>query len=68
MGRYIVSFIGKDAATEARASARSLLSLGICSSLQVVRVLNFCLTKEAYFSIQGSRDSNSALPCPTTNC
>ena len=68
MGRDIVSFIGKDEATEARASARSLLSLGICSSLQVVRVLNLCLTKEAYFSIRGSRDSNSALTCPTTSC
>ena len=68
MERYIVSFIGKDAATAARASARSLLSLGICYSFQVVRVLNFYLTREAYFSIRGSRDSNSALTCPTTNC
>ena len=67
MGRYIVSFIGKDAATTARASALSLLSLGICSSFQVVRVLNFCLTKKAYFSIGDSRDSNSALTCPTTS-
>ena len=68
MGRYIVSFIGKDEATAAKASARSLLSLGTCSSFQVVRVLNFCLTREAYFSIRGSLDSNSTLTCPTTNC
>ena len=31
-------------------------------------MLNFCLTKEAYFAIRGSRDSNSALTCPTTSC
>ena len=68
MGRYIVSFIGKDAATTARASARSLLSLGICSSFQVVRVLNFCLTREVYFAIRGSRDSDSVLTYPTTSC
>ena len=64
----MVSFIGKDATTTARASARSLLSLGICSSFQAMRVLNFCLTKEAHFAIRGSRDSNSALTCPTTSC
>ena len=68
MGRYIVSFIGKDAATAAKASALSLLSLGTCSSFQVVRVLNFYLTREAYFAIRGSLDSNSALTCPTTSC
>ena len=33
-----------------------------------MRVLNFCLTREAYFAIRGSLDSNSALTCPTTNC
>ena len=64
----MVSFIGKDVTMAARASARSLLSLGICSSFQVVRVLNFCLTKEAYFATRGSQDSNSALTCPTTSC
>ena len=68
MGRYIVSFIGKDAATTAKALTLSLLSLGTCSSFQVVRVLNFCLTREAYFAIRGSLDSNSALTCPMTNC
>ena len=67
MGRYIVSFIGKEAAIAAKASALSLESLGTCSSSQVERVFNFCLTKEAYFSIRGSLDSNSALTCPTTS-
>ena len=33
-----------------------------------MRVLNFCLTKEAYFAIRGSLDSNSVLTCPTTSC
>ena len=51
----------------AKASARSLQSLGICSSFQVARVLNFYLTREVYFSIQGSLDSNSALTYPTTS-
>ena len=31
-------------------------------------MLNFCLTREAYFSIRGSLDSNSALTSPTTSC
>ena len=31
-------------------------------------MLNFCLTKEAYFAIRGSLDSNSTLTCPTTSC
>ena len=31
-------------------------------------MLNFYLTKEAYFSIRGSFDSNSTLTCPTTSC
>ena len=68
MGRYIVSFIGKDAATTAKASARSLLSLRTCSSFQAVRLLNFCLTREAYFAIRGSLGSNFALTGPTTSC
>ena len=33
-----------------------------------MRVLNFCLLREAYFSIRGSLDSNSTLTCPTTSC
>ena len=61
------SVIGRDAATAARASARSLLLLEICSSFQVVRVLNLCLTREAYLAIRGSLDSNSTLTCPTTS-
>ena len=31
-------------------------------------VLNFFLTREAYFVIRGSLDSNSTLTCPTTSC
>ena len=68
MGRYIVSFIGKEAANAAKASTLSLESLGTCSSSQVERVFNFCLTREAYFSIWGSLDSNSALTCPIISC
>ena len=53
MGRYIVSFIGKEAATTAKASTLSLESLGTCSSFQAERVLNFYLTREAYFANSG---------------
>ena len=52
----------------AKASALSLRSLGICSSFQAEKLLNFCLAKEAYLAIRGSLDSNSALICPTTSC
>ena len=31
-------------------------------------MFNFCLTREAYFAIRGSLDSNSVLTCPTTSC
>ena len=68
MGRYIVSFIGKEATTTAKASTLSLESLGTCSIFQAERVLNLCLTREAHFSIRGSLDSNSALTCPTISC
>ena len=68
MGRYIISFICKEAATAARASTLSLQSLGTCSSFQAERVLNLCLTREVYFSIRSSLDSNSVLTCPTTSC
>ena len=68
MGRYIVSFIGKEAATVAKTSALSLESLGTCSSFQAEKVLNLCLTREACFAIRGSLDSNYALTCPTTSC
>ena len=56
------------AATVAKASALSLQSLGTCSSFQAERVLNFYLTREAYFAIRGSLDSNSTLTCLTTSC
>ena len=68
MGRYIVSLTGKEAATTAKASALSLRSLGTCSSFQAEKVLSLCWTRETYFAIRGSLDSNSALTCPTTIC
>ena len=64
----IASLNGREAAIAAKASALSLRSLGTCSSLQVERVLSFCLAKESYFVIRGSLDSNSVLTCPTTSC
>ena len=64
----MVSVIGNEAATVAKASALSLQSRGTCSSFQAKRASNFCLTKEAYFVIQGSLDSNSALTCSRTSC
>ena len=54
--------IRREAATEAKASAFSLESLGICSSFQ-----KRCFTRDTYFTIRGSRDLNSSLTCPTTN-
>ena len=39
----------------------------MCSSFHVGKLLKRCFTWETYFSIQGSRDSNSSLTCPTTN-
>ena len=68
MGRYIVSFIGKEAVKAAKASALSLRSLGTCSIFQAEKVLSFYRTKETYFAIRGSLDSNSTLTCPTTSC
>ena len=68
MGRNTVSLIGNETATAAKASALSLQSRVTCSIFQAERVFNLCLTKEAYFVIQGSLDSNYALTCPTTNC
>ena len=68
MGRKTVYVIGKEAATTAKASALSLQSRGTCSSFQAEKVFNLFLTKETYLAIRGSRDSNSALTCPTTNC
>ena len=59
--------IGREAATEARVFTFSLKSLGICSSFQTEKLLKRCFTREMYFTIRGSRDSNSSLTCPTTN-
>ena len=67
MGRNTVSVIGNEAATAAKASALSLQFWGTCSSFQAEKAFNFCLTKEAYFVIRGSLDSNSTLTCPTTS-
>ena len=64
----MVSLIGNEAATAAKASALSLQSRETCSIFQAERVFNLCLTREAYFAIRGSLDSNSALTCPTTSC
>ena len=58
---------GREAVTEARASALSLQSLGMCSSFQIGNLLKHCLTRSTYFTIRGSRDSNSSFTCPTTN-
>ena len=68
MGRHIVSFTGREVATTAKASALSLRSLGISSSFQPKRALSLCLTKEAYFVIRDSLDSNYVLTCPITSC
>ena len=59
--------VGREAATEANASAFSLESLGTCSSFQTRKLFKSCFTQETYFAIRGSRDSNSSLTCPTTN-
>ena len=63
----MVSMIGREAATEANAYAFSLESLGKCSSFQTGKLFKRCFTRETYFVIQGSRESNSSLTCPTTN-
>ena len=54
-------------ATTAKASALSLQSLGMCSSFQSIKFFKRCFTQDTYFTIRGSRDSNSSLTCPTTN-
>ena len=58
----MVSVIGREAATEANVSAFSLESLGMCGKL-----FKRCFTRDTYFAIRGSWDSNSLLTCPTTN-
>ena len=68
MGRYIVSLTRKEAATSAKASTLSLRSLGTCLSFQAEKLLSLCWTRETYFTIRGSLDSNFALTCPTTSC
>ena len=67
IGRNIISVIGRDAATAAKASAFSLESLGTCWSFHVEKPARRYLTKATYFAIQGSLDSYSAFICPTTN-
>ena len=59
--------ISREAATEAKASALSLESLGICFNFQTEKLLKRYFTWDTYFSIRGSRDLNSSLTCPTTN-
>ena len=58
---------GQNAAMAAKASAFSLLSLGMCSSFHAEKLAKRCLTRGTYFIIQGSRDSYSAFTCPNTN-
>ena len=59
--------ISREAATEAKASVFSLEFLGMCFSFHVGKLVKCCFTRETYFPIRGSRDSNSLLTCPTTN-
>ena len=63
----MVSVIGREVAMEANASAFSLESLGTCSSFQTEKLFKRCFTRETYFAIRGSWDTNSSLTCPTTN-
>ena len=59
--------IGREAATEAKASTFSLEFLGMCSSFHTGNLLRRCFTQDTYFAIRGSRDLNSSLTFPTTN-
>ena len=63
----MVSVIVREAVMEANASAFSLESLRTCSSFQTGKLFKSYFTREMYFAIRGSRDSNSSLTCPTTN-
>ena len=63
----MVSVIGREVAMKANASAFSLESPGTFSSFQTGNLFKRCFTRETYFAIRGSRDSNSSLTCPTTN-
>ena len=51
----MVSVIGREAVTEANASAFSLEPLGTCSSFQSRKKFKHCFTQETYFAIRGSR-------------
>ena len=50
-----------------KASALSLQSLGMCSSFHAEKLAMRCLTRIAYFAIQGSQDLYSTFIFPTTN-
>ena len=63
----MVSVTGREAATEANASAFLLEPLGTCSNFQSEKQFKRCFIRETYFAIQGSRDSNSLLTCQITN-
>ena len=63
----MVSVISREAATEANASTFSLEPLGTCSSFQSEKQFKHCFTRDTYFSIRGSRESNSSLTFPSTN-
>ena len=63
----MVLVIGREATTEANAYAFSLESLGTCSSFQTGKLFKRCFTRETYFTIRRSQDSNSSLTCSTTN-
>ena len=63
----IVSVIGRDAATLAKASGFSLESLGTCSSFHVEKPAKHYLARVTYFAIRRSLDSYSAFTCPTTS-
>ena len=49
----IVSVIGREVAIEAKASALSLQSLGMCSNFQTRNLLKRCFTQDTYFTIRG---------------
>ena len=44
----MVSMIGREAATEANASAFSLESLGMCSSFQTGKLFKHCFTRDVF--------------------
>ena len=62
-----MSFIGKDAATAAKASAFSFESLETCSSRQAMKLPSCRLTGLTYLVMRWSLVSYSPFTCPTTN-